>query len=132
MTEQALRKAQEDFEAAEAPGYDVGLMPVGFYRGRITGVEFTQTLTKGTPCLRVTVELSAEPYAGRSVARVYWLTERAMRFTKRELADLGVSKLDDANAVLVGKSVRVDVGVRRMEDLTEFNVAASLHLADGE
>jgi hypothetical protein len=119
------------FDEAEAAG-DMLPLPRGTYRCRVTDGELV-TSKSGTPGYTLTFTVDDGDHKGRRLWHSVWLTEAAMPMSKRDLAKLGVTSLDQLDRPLpagfvcdVKVALRVDDdGVERSRVLV-FNVVEVL------
>jgi hypothetical protein len=77
------------FDQAGAAG-DISPLPPGRYRCRISEAAFRASKKK-TPGYELTFTVAEGAYAGRKVWHTLWLTEAAIRMSKRDLAKLGIT-----------------------------------------
>jgi hypothetical protein len=85
-----LKKLWDQTEAAG----EMGPIPAGEYTARIVDGDLASSLSKGTPSYRLTFEVLEGPYAGRRLWHDSWLTAAALPGSKRDLAKLGITSLE--------------------------------------
>ena len=79
----------DGFDAADAaPEY--APIPPGIYSARILRGEYTSTRA-GADAYRLRLEVTEGPQAGKSVIRTWTFGAKAMPYTKRDLAPLGLT-----------------------------------------
>lgn len=81
------------WDSTEAAG-ELGPLPPGEYVAHIIAGELAASRTKGTPGYRLTFAVVEGEYAGRRFWHDCWLTPAALPQTKRDLAKLGVTALE--------------------------------------
>lgn len=91
-----LKKLWDQTEAAG----EMGPIPAGEYIARIVAGDYETSRTKGTPGYRLTFEVLEGAYAGRRLWHDCWLTPAALPGSKRDLAKLGVTSLDQLDSPL--------------------------------
>ena len=97
--------AATDFAAA---------LPPGEYVARIDGGELFKSPEKGTPGYKLTFEVLEGEHHGRKFWHDLWLTQAALPMTKRDLAKIGVTSLDQLEKPLpLGIRCTVKVVLRR-------------------
>ena len=112
-----LSRLWETTAAAE----ERGPLPPGEYTFRILAGEFF-TAKKGTLGYKLTLEVTEGEYEGRRVWHDLWLTDAAMPMTKRDLAKIGVSNLEQLDKPLQrGILIRGKVVIHRDDDGNEVN-----------
>ncbi len=115
---QSLARFWSETEAAE----EFGPLPAGEYIARILSGELAASKTKGTPAYKLTFRILEGDFEGRHVWHDLWLTEAAISQTKRDLAKLGVTCLEQLDRPLPpGIRCRVKVALRRDDDGNEHN-----------
>ena len=113
-----LQKAWSESKVAE----DFKPLPSGEYTARITRGELETSRSRGTPGYKLEFTIVEGEYAGRKVWHDCWLTEAAMPQTKRDLARIGVTSLDQLeNPLPPGMLCRVKVALRTEDDGAEHN-----------
>lgn len=85
-----LRKLWESTKAAG----ETGPVPAGEYVCRIISGDLETSRTNATPGYKLTFEVQEGEFAGRRFWHDCWLTAAALPASKRDLAKLGVSSLD--------------------------------------
>jgi hypothetical protein len=117
-----LKQVWDQTEAAS----DFTPLPAGDYTCRVQSGEPFNAPKKGTPGYKLTFEVTEGEHAGRRVWHDLWLTGPALPMTKRDLAKLGVTRLEQLDQPLpVGILVRVKLALRRDDDGNEHNKVRS-------
>jgi hypothetical protein len=100
---------------------DFAPLPPGEYTFRVlTGELFTAK--KGTPGHKLTLEVTEGEYEGRRAWHDLWLTAPALPMTKRDLAKIGVTTLEQLERPLpAGILIRGKVVLHRDDDGNEVN-----------
>jgi hypothetical protein len=113
----ALARAFAEAEAAD----DLRPLPAGTYRARLTSGELVNAKS-GTPGYAMTFAVDEGEHKGRKLWHTAWLTPAALPVTKRDLAKLGVTSLDQLDQPLPAVFVcDVRVALRADDDGTERN-----------
>ena len=109
---------------APADKVDRSPIPAGTYRCRILeGTLFTAK--SGSKGYKLTFEVADGEHAGRRIWFDVWLTDNALPYAKRELAKLGVTRLDQLEQPLPARFVvNVTVRIERGDDGNSFNKVA--------
>lgn len=81
------------WDATEAAG-EMGPLPPGEYIAHIIGGELEASRTNSTPGYKLTFSVIEGDYTGRRFWLDCWLTPAALPQTKRDLAKLGVTSLE--------------------------------------
>lgn len=111
------RQWQETEAAAE-----FGLLPKDSYDCHATNGTLETSRLKGTPSYRVEFTVCEGKFAGRKLWLDNWLTEAALPQSKRDLAKLGITSVDQLDRALPrGIRCKVRVAVRKNDDGTEYN-----------
>jgi hypothetical protein len=103
------------WDTTEAAG-DLAPLPAGTYRCRVSKGELTTAKTTGLPGYVVEFSVVEGDHRGRKAWMTSWLSPAAMAMTKRDLARLGITSLDQLERPLppgIIADVRV---VERVED----------------
>jgi hypothetical protein len=97
-------------------------LPGGSYVARIVGGELMASRTNATPGYRLTFQVLEGDFAGRQFWLELWLTEAALGMTKRDLAKIGVTSLDQLERPLP-QGIRCDVrlALRTSDTGAQFN-----------
>lgn len=114
-----LRSLWDSTEAAT----EMGPLPPGDYVADIIGGELEASRTKATPGYKLTFAV-VEPveFAGRRFWHDCWLTAAALPQTKRDLAKIGVTSLDQLERPLPARiRCRVKLALRRDDNGDERN-----------
>ncbi|HND55925.1 MAG TPA: DUF669 domain-containing protein [Pirellulaceae bacterium] len=120
-----LRAAWSDTQAAD----EFEPLPAGTYVARVVSGELFTSRTNGTPGYKLAFKVLEGEHAGRQVWLDVWLTEAALPMAKRDLAKLGVVRLEQLEAPLPrGIRCSVRVALRTADDGTKFNVVRSFEV----
>jgi hypothetical protein len=112
-----LRDAWQRTEAAT----DFAPLPAGTYTARIIGGELSAAKT-GTPGYKLTFKVLEGEHTGRQFWSDVWLTAAALPMAKRDLAKLGVTRLEQLEAPLPpGIRCAVKLALRAEDDGTAYN-----------
>lgn len=114
------------------PAGEMGPLPGGEYLADIIGGELESSRMKATPGYRLTFTV-VEPVelAGRRFWHDCWLTAAALPQTKRDLAKIGVTSLDQLERPLPARiRCRVKLALRRDDDGNERNRVRSFEVID--
>jgi len=111
------------FDATEAAP-DFAPVPAGTYTANVQRGEVCQTKT-GVDAYRIRFRIVEGPYAGRTVIRTWTFSERALPYTKRDLAAFGLT----TSAALLAQfppasreyRVRLVVALQRGDDGVDRN-----------
>src|SRR5262249_9940666 len=79
---------------ATAAADDFGPLPPGEYTVRILSGELFKSKRKETPGYKLTLEVTAGDYEGHRLWCDLWLTTAALPMTKRDLAKIGITQLE--------------------------------------
>lgn len=113
-----LRNAWNSTEAAS----ESGPLPRGEYIAHIIQGEPTTSRANETPGYKLTFQVIEGDHQGRRFWETVWITPLAMPRAKRDLGKLGFSDFDQLDQPLPrGIRCRVQLGLRREDDGTEFN-----------
>ncbi len=113
-----LRQAWDTTEAAG----ELTPLPPGEYTAHIIAGALETGKTRGTPGYKLTFKVCEGEYIGRQFWQDLWLTEAALPMTKRDLAKLGVTSLDQLEQPLPrGIRCSCKVVLRRGDDGAEYN-----------
>jgi len=113
----------------EAAG-EMGPLPPGEYLADIISGELEASRTKATPGYKLVFSV-VEPveFAGRRFWHDCWLTAAALPQTKRDLAKIGVTSLDQLERPLPARiRCRVKLALRRDDDGNERNRVRSFEV----
>ncbi len=69
-------------------------IPKGDYESMLDNIEFRSSASKGTPSVCLTFRVHCGECAGRKLWHDLYLTPAALAITKRELAKLGITELE--------------------------------------
>lgn len=115
---ESLRSQWERTQAAA----DFAPLPAGTYTARILSGELFTSRTNATPGYKLTFKVLDGEHAGRQVWHDLWLTPAALPMTKRDLAKLGVTSVEQLEAPIPpGIRCKVKLALRRDDDGTEYN-----------
>ena len=115
---QNLSQAWSEAQAAE----DFAPLPAGEYVARIVSGELFTSRTKGTAGYKLAFKVLEGDHQGRQFWHDVWLTPAALPMTKRDLAKLGVTALEQLERPLPpGVRCRVKLALRRDDEGAEFN-----------
>lgn len=116
------------WETTEAAG-EMGPLPPGEYVAHIVGGELANSRTNETPGYKLTFRVVEGPLSGRQFWHDCWLTAAALPQTKRDLAKLGVTSLDQLEQPLP-RFIRCKckLALRRDDDGNERNRLRSLEV----
>ena len=113
-----LSRAWGETQAAE----DFAPLPSGEYVARIVGGELFTSKTKGTAGYKLAFRVLEGDHRGRQFWHDVWLTPAAMPMTKRDLAKLGVTAIEQLERPLPpGIRCNVKLALRREDDGSETN-----------
>jgi hypothetical protein len=113
-----LRDAWDRTDAAE----EFGPLPRGEYVAHIIAGELENSRSNATPGYKLSFRVCEGEYAGRQFWHDLWLTEAALPMTKRDLAKLGVTSLDQLeNPLPRGIRCVCKVVLQRGDDGAEYN-----------
>lgn len=116
-TPKSIARAWESTEAAK----EFEPLPAGVYVCLIVGGEPSES-KGGTPGYRITFEVIEGKHSRRRLWLDLWLTQAALPMTKRDLAKLGVSRLEQLDAPPPpGIVCKVRIVLNRDDDGTERN-----------
>ena len=114
-------RLHQAWDKTEAAG-DFAPLPAGKYVAHITGGELTTSRRNVTPGYKLTFRVLEGEHAGRQFWHDIWLTEAALPMSKRDLAKLGVTSLDQLDQPLPpGIRCKVKLTLRKDDDGSEFN-----------
>lgn len=117
-TADRLRQAWNETEAAG----ELAPLPPGDYTAHIIAGTLETGKTRGTPGYKLSFRVAEGPHAGRQFWHDLWLTEAALPMTKRDLAKLGVTSLDQLDHPLPrGIRCACKLVLRKGDDGAEFN-----------
>lgn len=103
-------------------------LPAGVYQTHVSAIELT-TSKHETPSVKVTFEVAEGEHVGRRLWHDCWLTETALPWTKRDLAKLGITSLDQLERPAPrGIRCEVHVALRTNDDGSQFNRLKSFHV----
>jgi hypothetical protein len=96
-------------------------LPKGEYTFRLLGGELF-TSKRGTPGYKVVLEVTEGEFEGRRAWCDFWLTPAALPMSKRDLAKLGITTLEQLEQPLPpGILIKGKVALRTNDDGTESN-----------
>lgn len=101
---------------------DSDVLPVGEYIADLIKGDGIESRSKGTPGYRLTFEVVEGEHAGSRFWHEVWFTPNAMSRTKRDLAKLGVTELQQLEQPLPAVfRCKVKLVLRRDDDGNESN-----------
>jgi hypothetical protein len=120
----ALERAWQSTQAAK----ERSPIPAGVYEAYATdGRLFTST--RGTPGYKLEFEICKGEHAGRKVWHDLWLTTAAIAMTKRDLAKLGITTLEQLERPLPrGIRCRIKVVIQQNDRGEHFNVVRNFEV----
>jgi len=114
-------RLRQTWDETEAAG-ELTPLPPGEYTAHIIAGTLETGRKRGTPGYKLTFKVCEGDYAGRQFWHDLWLTEAALPMTKRDLAKLGVTSLDQLEQPLPrGIRCLCKVVLRRGDDGAEYN-----------
>jgi hypothetical protein len=97
-------------------------LPPGEYTFRILTGELFTSRSRATPGYKLTLEVTEGKHEGRRAWCDFWLTPAALPMTKRDLAKIGVTTLDQLEQPLpLGILISGKLALRRDDDGNESN-----------
>jgi Protein of unknown function (DUF669) len=112
---------KQAWDRTEAVG-DFEPLPGGEYTCRVISGEPFNARQKGTPGYKLAFEVTEGEHADRRVWHDLWLTPQALPMSKRDLAKLGITTLEQLDDPLPsGILAKVRVAVRKDDDGNQFN-----------
>ncbi len=119
-----VRKLWDETEAAP----DYAPVPAGNYDVRLVKMH-SGVSGHGTPCVNMEFRILEGDYAGRSLRHTIYLSPKALRYAKRDLAKLGMTSMEQVDGP-TPKGLRCRVSVRRRnhDDGRSFNEIAAFEL----
>lgn len=107
------------------PAPEISPLPAGIYLARVLHGELTVTKTSGVDAYRIRFEVIEGEHSGRTLIRTWTFGEKAVSYTKRDLAVFGLTTMAQLRAEfpVPGKqsNVRLKVVLKRGDDGHEFN-----------
>lgn len=97
------------FDQAQAAG-EARSIPEGAYRLRVDKVDF-HAAKNGTASVRLSLVVDEGELKGSRIWHQLWLTQAAMEYTKRDLAKLGITNLNDLSihpGTVIAASVKTE------------------------
>ncbi|HBI43528.1 MAG TPA: hypothetical protein DDY78_11840 [Planctomycetales bacterium] len=111
----------ETWKRTEAAA-DFAPLPAGEYLFRILSGELFTSKQRSTPGYKLTLEVTEGEYESRRAWVDLWLTPAALPMTKRDLAKLGITSLEQLEKPLpAGILIRGKLAIRRNDDGSESN-----------
>ena len=113
----------DSFDKAEpAPEYKP--LPAGFYQARVVSGSYQQT-KKGDDAYKIVFEVSEGEHKGRRVPRTYVFTDKAVTYSKRDLAPFRLTTakqfLEPWPPLGIEVYCRLLLALQRGNDGSEFN-----------
>jgi len=116
-----LSEIQAAWNSTAAAG-DFDVIPKGEYVADVTQGEAIESRTNATPGYRLTFEIVDGPHKGYRLWHECWFTPKAISRSKRDLAKLGVTSLEQLEQPLPAKfRCKVKVSLRKDDDGEERN-----------
>ena len=104
------------------PAAEFAPLPTGEYALRILSGELFTSKSKGTPGYKLTLEVTEGEFEGRRAWHDFWLTPAALPMTKRDLAKIGVTNLQQLEMPLPpGILIKGKLALRANDDGSESN-----------
>jgi len=117
QTREELARRFEEAEAAP----EFAPVPSGEYEVDLVSGELCRSLN-GTTGYNCSFQVSSGEHAGRRIWHTFWLSEAALPFSKRDLAKLGIYKLEQCEKpVPPGIFCKVKVVIRVDDEGTQRN-----------
>jgi hypothetical protein len=117
----------ETWNQTKAAG-DFAPLPPGEYEATIISGELFNAKS-GTPGYKLTFEISYGDFKGRKLWHDVWLTPAALPMTKRDLAKIGVTALDQLERPLPQRlRCKVKVALRKNDSSGEYNQVRSFEV----
>lgn len=124
----AAASLQESWTQTEA-AKDFEPLPRGEYIARVIAGELRTSGQKGTPGYLLTFRVLEGEYAGRQFWHDCWLTPAALPMTKRDLAKLGITSVEQLEQPIPpGIRCKVKLALRRDDDGMERNRVRSFEV----
>jgi hypothetical protein len=115
---ESLAQAWRDTQAAT----EFAPLPSGEYTFRIVSGELFTSKRNSTPGYKVTLEVTEGDYLDRRAWADFWLTPAALPMTKRDLAKIGVTSLDQLERPLPASIlIKGKLALRTDDDGNESN-----------
>jgi len=116
----------EDLFNSIKPAGDYTPIPTGTYEAE--AIQGTKTeSSKGTPCYKVIWRIEGGEHDGRRVFQDFWLTDRALPITRRDLAKLGITTGEQLNrSVAEGIVCKICIVKKRRDSGAEYNEVRSI------
>ncbi len=122
--QEKLRRVWDTTTAAE----DFGPLPAGEYVARVASGELFNS-KGGKPGYKLAFKVLEGEHVGRHFWLDVWLSEAALPMAKRDLAKLGVTRLDQLEAPIPqGIRCRVKLALRKGDDGAEYNRVRSFEV----
>ena len=116
---QTIAQAWDSTEAAEDFGSP---LPADEYVCHVTSCDLFNSRTNSTPGVKLAFRVIEGDHAGRKFWHDVWLTPVALPMAKRDLAKLGVTRLEQLELPLPpGIRCKVKLALLRDDDGTEYN-----------
>ena len=114
---------REQWDRTEAAA-DFAPLPAGTYVAHVHAVQLFQSKTKCTPGVKVQFRICEGEHLARMIFLDTWLTPAALPQTKRGLAKLGITMLDQLETMVVPPGqirCSVRVALRKEDDGEQYN-----------
>lgn len=102
------------FDSAETAA-ELEPIPAGRYVARLTEGDFI-TSGRGTKGYQLAFEMLEGEHEGRKAWATYWLSPRALPYSKKELARVGITRYEQMSTPPVGKQFKVRIALREGQD----------------
>lgn len=124
----AKRRLEETWGSTQA-AKEFAVVPRGEYLLRLADGRLATSRQRGTPSFKAIFEVVDGEHSGQRIWHDFYLTEAAIPGTKRDLAKLGITDLEQLDGpVPQGIIIRAKVSVRRNDKDEEVNVIRSFQL----
>ena len=109
------------WDKTQAAG-ELTTLPAGTYIAHVVSGELGTSKTKGTAGIKFGFKICEGDHTGRMFWHDCWLTPDALPMTKRDLAKLGITSLEQMERPLPpGIRCKVKLTIRKDDDGTEYN-----------
>lgn len=128
-----LRNGERDaiasaWQSTQAAG-ELTPLPPGEYIAHVISGDLFTARTNGTAGYKLTFQVCEGPHQGRRFWHDLWLTPAALPMTKRDLAKIGVTAMEQLEAPIPqGIRCKVKLALRKDDDGTEYNRVRSFEV----
>ncbi len=128
-----LRNSERDaiasaWQSTQAAG-ELTPLPPGDYIAHIVSGELFTARTNGTAGYKISFQVCEGEHRGRRFWHDLWLTPAALPMTKRDLAKIGVTAMEQLEAPIPqGIRCKVKLALRKDDDGTEYNRVRSFEV----